>query len=130
MSSFSSGQMRRLLMNGTICFFLPCGYSYGTRTPTCICYSYGSLLNMRNTQVWLFVRDPYLKYICYSYGIKFLLEIYMKFLRLLKFLSLNFHESVSVSSTIVQFLRKKSSVANSKRKENIDVVWFRTDPGA
>ena len=50
-------------------FQKPRGYSYGTRTPKCICN---------------------------SYGIKSLLEIYMKFLSLFKFLVINFHESVSL----------------------------------
>ena len=39
---------------------------------------------------WLFVRDQYTEVYFYSYGIKSLLEIYMKFLSLLNFLVIKF----------------------------------------
>ena len=41
-------------------FILPCDYSYGTRTSTCICFSYGSLTKLIRVKHWLETVSSYL----------------------------------------------------------------------
>ena len=53
-----------------------------------------------------------------------------KFLSLLKFLVIEFPWKCKSLQPPFNFLRKKISVANSKRKNKFDVVRLRTNPGA